>query len=97
MIQVNELRIGNWVKFEGKQTPIHTARTIHYYHNGFEPIPLTEEWLIKYGFELNEGKHYQRIEIKSETDGRSNPIVTVKKMTFQDIDSLPYEGWHFFC
>ena len=56
MIQANELRIGNWmmgnVPFQIEPNDI----GLDYYHeqqkgvSRWEPIPLTEEWLIKFGF-----------------------------------------------
>jgi len=56
MIQANELRIGNWVhtgefhieKFQG----YHKIKSKWFdYAHMFEPIPLTEEILLKCGFE----------------------------------------------
>lgn len=49
MIQTNELRIGNLVEKDGE---IYVADfiTIKMAHN-YNPIPLTEEWLLKFGFE----------------------------------------------
>jgi hypothetical protein len=56
-MEINELRIGNWVKTDNEfqLTPN------HWYDMGWgvfdfnqiEPIPLTEEWLVKFGFEKN--------------------------------------------
>lgn len=69
MIQANELRIGNYVytpKVDVRQvsgvtqTQIHTLITgcsfseIHFVQMEIDPIPLTEEWLLKFGFERNE-------------------------------------------
>ncbi len=57
MIQANELRIGNWVEYE-----LYGVKNIQQIeHTDFEfisdnelrcanPIPLTEEWLVKFGF-----------------------------------------------
>jgi len=64
-MKANELRIGNWIErlFEGESTGIEecsirtiwdafkfeTEAGIHKFQ--FQPIPLTEEWLLKFGFE----------------------------------------------
>ena len=53
MIQSNELRIGNWVKDEEGIFPI-TATFFNLLKLNLEttyPIMLTEEWLLKLGFE----------------------------------------------
>ena len=60
MLKANELRIGNLILFDGKITHANT-RNIAYISNSnrlkngdsiaFEPIKLTEEWLLKAGFE----------------------------------------------
>lgn len=51
MIQAKELRIGNWIIDNGKQKQIHSISN----HNArdyskVEPIPITEEWLLKLGY-----------------------------------------------
>ena len=61
MIQINELRIGNYIE-EGKVEKIdNSIDEIYYsgdrcylssYCNNINPISLTEEWLLKLGFEL---------------------------------------------
>lgn len=55
---VSELRIGNWVAHDGLPFYIRDVedlrdieRTLK--HGTFTPIPLTEEWLLKFGFEDN--------------------------------------------
>lgn len=45
----NELRIGNCVLEKGRLVVIHDGFGIDHAHN-FEPIPLTEDWLVKMGF-----------------------------------------------
>jgi hypothetical protein len=57
MIQPNELRIGNWVNFKHNgvdwgKVQINTNFFRHYEQEEYvnEPIPLTEEWLIKFDF-----------------------------------------------
>jgi hypothetical protein len=53
-MQANELRIGNWVRQRESDTYIQIEQYLlcneelcHY-----QPIPLTEEWLLKFGFEI---------------------------------------------
>ena len=58
-MKANELRIGNLILFDVKITKANT-RNIAYISNSnrlkngdsiaFKPIPLTEEWLIRFGF-----------------------------------------------
>jgi len=54
-MQANEFRLGNWVlDSNGRQPtqimPSDFSATIYTY---LEPIPLTEEWLVKLGFRKN--------------------------------------------
>jgi hypothetical protein len=53
MIEENELRIGNYIKRKQSGTIVETKQfMLHDYElKYFEPIPLTEEWLLKFGFE----------------------------------------------
>lgn len=62
-MNTNELRIGNWVSekvlgcrqvvtVDPLYFGINTGQGIYSIeHNNLEPIPLTEEWLLKFGFE----------------------------------------------
>ena len=56
----NELRIGNWIQFRHTETPVRITlgdfvREYNDEHlEDYEPIPLTEEWLIKFGFEYSD-------------------------------------------
>ena len=69
-MKANELRLGNLVLYSDKnETPIPTTINIDIsdlilLNNSvkdvlYEPIPLTEEWLLKFGFEKKEG-YYDR-------------------------------------
>lgn len=54
-MKASELRIGNLVQISGKTITM-DSRIFHAVIHGFsgydpEPIPLTEEWLAKFGFE----------------------------------------------
>jgi len=56
-MKANELRIGNWVfsKTYGKDIEFKSFFGLCNVESNielFEPIPLTEEWLVKFGFEL---------------------------------------------
>ena len=57
-MKANELRIGNWVKYfypvmeldiPEYQVENGADIQVHDNHNVFQPIPLTEEWLVKFG------------------------------------------------
>lgn len=69
-MKANELRIGNYVfnkAHERKQlTEVYSDCSV------YEPIPLTEEWLLKFGFELNDGVYKKKgwaIFLRKEDDG----------------------------
>jgi len=48
-----EFRIGNWILAEREEWCINEV-TSNLDHSIYEPIPLTDEWLDKFGFELDE-------------------------------------------
>lgn len=61
-LTVNELRVGNIIDTylgapisESMEVTV-TPKILFYFHNypktSYHPIPLTEEWLIKFGFEV---------------------------------------------
>ena len=54
MIKVEELRIGNWVSLNKdltRETKINPDNFASYWADKFYPIPITEEILLKCGFE----------------------------------------------
>ena len=64
-MKTNELRIGNLVNYLGNTTKVNsisgtdkfyiaTYSSGIFHESNFEPIPLTEEWLLKFGFEQRE-------------------------------------------
>jgi len=63
-MKANELRIGNYTVFSTPKLPINIRELKHAvsaidivnYENGkimLNPIPLTEEWLVKFGFQTD--------------------------------------------
>jgi hypothetical protein len=57
-MKAEELRIGNWIKYEGNEIQLTKQKfKLSVFTLGLdelhEPIPLTKEWLIRFGFEYN--------------------------------------------
>ena len=52
-LQANELRIGNWYLSFGVDLKQVESITKDKILIDFHPIPLTEEWLLKFGFEYH--------------------------------------------
>lgn len=55
-MKANELRIGNWVNDQGLNLQVGMINSEIV--KSMEPIPLTEEWLIKFGFKRDELNGY---------------------------------------
>lgn len=69
-MEAKELRIDNWFDpyySEAKQATLSDISTINIaenderYQNVSKPIPLTEEWLVKLGFESQKTSHTDRM------------------------------------
>ena len=64
-MRAQDLRIGNWVQFRHTETPVlitlgDFVREYKEEHlEDYEPIPLTEEWLVKFGFEKQLDGNYK--------------------------------------
>jgi hypothetical protein len=61
MIKHNEVRIGNFVQHELSDKYSIVKRECFekpYYLNDYNPIPLTEEWLLRLGFEKLHNDYY---------------------------------------
>ena len=62
MIQPQELRIGNYIEYNGEIIKLDGSLLCCYIQNELEfplnPIPLTEEILLKFGFEKREHKSF---------------------------------------
>ena len=62
-VLANELRIGSWINYLGKYmicstNTIHAVSKIIQPSVMYQPIPLTEEWLFKLGYDLISENHY---------------------------------------
>jgi len=58
-MEAKELMIGNLVKKGQVEMIANNCIWIHdlpYFFDEIEPIPLTEEWLVKFGFEIKQGR-----------------------------------------
>lgn len=78
MIKANEVRIGNLFNTKKGASPVNSIWNKHSSYNedsfqlecgttshdlNFEPIPLTEEWLVKFGVDIREhskGKYWHK-------------------------------------
>lgn len=87
----NELRIGNWVTNEADKRPVQMGGAgickLHEYRLPTEyspiPIPLTEEWLLKFGFSEGELTGCFQLDISARIslrfiDGRPNCLDLVQ-------------------
>ena len=73
-MEAKELRIGNLVFFPLKDVPALILRDMFEYQNGlsnledYRPIPLTEEWLLRFGFVKVNGVYWTKTRISFEDD-----------------------------
>jgi hypothetical protein len=100
-MQANELRLGNWIKRDSQPDGfLVNAETINrMYYSGArdeEPIPLTEEWLVKFGFEKeNPGTDWESWTHKLDGVGLSpfkgsrekENILTINNTSFKEDES----------
>ena len=61
-MKATELRIGNWAMYSSKiQVNENKIRECVDHPDRFAPIPITEEWLVKFGFENDSYKWTKRM------------------------------------
>lgn len=76
-MKANELRIGNWVKVKKTTSVDENIFVLNEFRLGtilisanqvehIEPIPLTEEWLLKFGFEIYDNEQDYRVIFRKE-------------------------------
>lgn len=94
-IRSNELRIGNYVRAKSPEMKVWEEPVkvdIHYLEMfcrkiqgvNFEPIPLTEEWLLKFGFEIE----------RPLGEDSANMNATHEKFPFKLLRTI-YKTWRF--
>jgi hypothetical protein len=91
-MKTNELRIGNYVKYYYEVMSIDIPEykiengadiQVHENFNIFEPIPITEEWLLKFGFNKI-GTNWEKGWLLLHTN--------LKTGTFDFLINEPYSG-----
>ena len=103
-MKANELRLNNYYQLKGgvlgggfcRITTIKDFKEIYelIYSNSVEPIPLTEEWLIKFGFKKQEdGFLYiklKRMGTRLEINMKKKLICLIHNGMPMDVVHLPY-------
>ena len=87
-MKINELRFGNLVQWGDGEivVDINLMRDFDVYsRNGLEPIPLTEEWLLKFGFEYISKTSY------SSNQAKDYKVWSRYNFTFNEIQN---RWWH---
>ena len=70
MINPAELRFGNWINEQGLELQVGLIQN-NLFENS-DPIPLTEEWLLKFGFTQHHGDYYNTIMMFKSTKASRN-------------------------
>ena len=97
MVKTQELRIGNWVYvLKADSDPVRIGDDYNIYlDRDYSPIPLTEDWILKFGFELYEyhlndkmsdNPDFIYLSYKMELDG---------KRYYYTITNTEFDDWQF--
>ena len=98
-MEARELRIGNIVINREDYAPFEITEGWEIDNIGlYEPIPLTEEWLLKFGFENwglgslfnNEYESYNRYVLFNVLDGTSNFEIHYIKSTYGNTEDYQF-------
>ena len=106
MVEANELRVGNWValdlnhsdtsEFQIELADLNLIATDK--NRNYNPIPLTDEWLVKFGFEKNKNKvdiyELGRLRIWIGSNGRCLAYLIEEDTTFGHYIPVPIEYVH---
>jgi len=102
-MKAEELRIGNWIRYAGKEIELTKQKfKLCVFTLGLdelhEPIPLTEEWLVKFGFKKKYCSHFDSffIGINPVTKDWMFDIVWMKSWINYSYEGFPfYRNGHF--
>ena len=106
MIQPQELRYKNLVNYQGETIEIHGVSVFDAFNSSIgdiplhclEPIPLTEEWLLKAGFELYDYEPNEEGDEFPDFIYMSYKITPPEKLYYYTITNTPEDGGYFdFC
>ena len=79
MIKENELRLGNYIIEDGRETEFN-GDFYHWCSDIMKPIPLTEEWLIKFGMDYTDGfSNSRKLYVKKHKHDTSNITYSEKE------------------
>lgn len=99
MIESNEIRLGNYLLDRFNEVEeLNYIDTINWLEDDYSGILLTEEWLLKFGFEnwgkgklySNEYETYDRFVLHNVLDGTSNFEVHYIKSTYGNTEHYQY-------
>lgn len=104
-MEANELRIGNYVEHEDANEIV---EGIHYNNENdylllignylrpikeIKPVPLTEDWLLRFGFERQKERIYNKTQLPNGgNNGFHNAVEYLNKSNNQVLYGAPYEG-----
>lgn len=89
-IQLKDLRLGNYILInifssdpdEPKQLTLQDMITIQKYRAPIEGVPITEEWLLRFGFEHLYGDHYENGLVEIYFSSKGVELLVEKRTPF---------------
>ena len=74
-MKAQELRIGNWIEHNQNKKDMYTTVQPSTFsvniEQHFKPIPLTEEWLVRFGFEIDQTSEEAYLKINTDFNNGS--------------------------
>jgi len=101
-MKIEELRIGNFVKYRGEVGQIGLLDFVDLFNDNdfivnYEPILLTEKWLLKFGFTKNKfGYTFGDITILNSEEHYENPVIYFNKRIVIDCPIHVHELQNLF-